>query len=107
MCREGAEGLDGEEESRERERDALVVLEVGGRLLDLPVLAEGGGLGLEQGQGVRGDPAVVPDRLGPLKMPPETNTLDGELADARWFHVDYLASRISPERARPDPRSVE
>ena len=51
--------------------------------------------------------AVVPDRLGPLKMPPETNTLDGELADARWFHVDYLASRISPERARPDPRGVE
>ena len=51
--------------------------------------------------------AVVPGRLGPLKMPPETNTLDGELADARWFHVDYLASRISPERARPDPRGVE
>jgi len=51
--------------------------------------------------------AVVADRLGPLKMPPETKTLDGELADARWFHVDYLASRISPERARLDPRGDE
>jgi hypothetical protein len=37
-------------------------------------------------------------------MPPEPKMIDGELADARWFHVDYLAARLSPERAFADPR---
>ena len=52
--------------------------------------------------GFRAD--VAPERLGPLKMPPEPKLIDGELADARWFHVDYLAARLSPERAFADPR---
>ena len=52
--------------------------------------------------GFRAD--VAPERLGPLKMPPEPKMIDGELADARWFHVDYLAARLSPERAFADPR---
>ena len=51
--------------------------------------------------------AVPPERLGPLKMPPIPKTKDGELADARWFHVDYLASRLSPERAFADPRGSD
>jgi NADH pyrophosphatase NudC (nudix superfamily) len=50
--------------------------------------------------------AVEPVRLGPLKMPPNPKMLDSELADARWFHVDYLAPRLSPERAYADPREV-
>jgi len=48
--------------------------------------------------------AVEPVKLGPLKMPPAPKLRDDELSDARWFHVDYLASRLAPERAFADPR---
>lgn len=51
--------------------------------------------------------SAAPERLGPLKMPPQPQTHDGELADARWFHVDYLASRLAPDRAFADPRGAE
>ena len=51
--------------------------------------------------------AVEPVRLGPLKMPPVPKTIDSELADARWFHVDYLAPRLTPERSFADPREVD
>ena len=51
--------------------------------------------------------AVEPVRLGPLKMPPVPKTIDSELADARWFHVDYLAPRLTPERSFADPREID